>query len=232
VKSLQNVSALYQPCAGRANTTCLPRFAGNLSSVAGFCTANRPGATTTVGQVCDPNAGVEASSALCGPDAACVGGQCQAICDASKLGQDGTPGCAAGQTCVSPQGVDLVADFQYGGCGDSCDPFADIEHSGCWKYCGGPPARCNWIVGNPSANTPRGYCGPALESPVPNGQACTVGAIDPCEAGSKCLLSADQIHSFCTHLCDPAAGPGAADACPAGMTCTAFASLMRSGYCM
>lgn len=226
-----NPAALYKPCAGRPNTVCLPRYVGSDSNIIGFCTAVKPSAASTVGQTCDPRAGREAVSAICGPDAVCLGARCAAVCDAAALGAGGTPTCAKDQTCISPQGLDLVADYQFGGCADPCDPFADLEHSGCVNYCGGSAARCNWIIGDPVGDQPRGYCGAAVEVATRLGQACSRGAIDPCEPGAFCLLGADGITRTCTHLCDPTAAAGTPDTCPTGLTCAAFAPLKRSGYC-
>ena len=224
------VASLYKPCMGHPNTLCLPRFVGADSNIEGYCIAVKPGTAPTVGQVCDPRAGREALAANCGKDAVCLGGRCAAVCDASALGLNGTPGCSKDQTCISPQGLDLIADYQFGGCADGCDPFTDLEHSGCVNYCGGSGAVCNWIIGDPVPNLPRGYCGAALKQPIRIGQACSTDtAVDQCEAGSYCLLGG--VRRTCTRLCDPTVDAGTPDACASGQSCTAFTRLPRSGYC-
>jgi hypothetical protein len=228
---LSDPSVLYNPCAARPGTICVPQYTGSLSAIVGYCMAVRPNAPSTVGQVCNARAGREATLATCGRDAICLGGRCEAICDASQLGRSGTPKCDGSHTCISPQNVNLIADYQVGGCGDPCDPFADLEHSQCANYCGGPPTRCNWIVGDPVGNQPRGYCGAALEKPILVGQACQHDAVDPCEPGARCLLGSDGVTRVCTHLCDPSVDSGNQDACPSGLSCTAFTPLKRSGYC-
>ncbi len=226
-------SLLYKPCAGHPDSLCLPRYDGRVSQVVGFCTVVRPDAGSTVGQACDSYAGVEASAALCGPDATCLGGRCAGLCDASQLGGNGTPACSDGLSCQSPQGLDLVADYQFGGCGDGCDPFADLTHSGCADYCGGPKVRCNWIIGDPVAGVSPGYCGAALETPIADGQPCsfTSTGIDPCVTGDYCLYSSATGSRFCTRLCNPTADAGSPDLCPGGQTCTAFTGFNHSGYC-
>jgi hypothetical protein len=224
-------SNLYQPCSSHADSVCLPRFEADLSIIVGFCTAVRPDAgSSTVGQACDSRAGIEAPNSLCGPDATCLGGVCAKLCDAAELGSLGTPACDASRTCVSPQGLDLIADYQFGGCTESCDPFSDLEHSGCANFCGGPPTRCNWIISDNPPSALRGYCGGALKTPIPTGQHCLSGAVQPCEAGDYCLLSSDGVTRTCTKLCDPSqdAGP---DTCPGTKKCTAFTGFKHSGYC-
>ncbi len=230
-KGLDDPSVLYKPCQDRPDTLCLPQFAGSLSTVVGYCMAVRPKATATVGQPCDAHAGREATVAVCGADAVCLGGRCAAVCDASQLGAAGTPACSGADSCISTQNVNLVADYQVGGCGRACDPFSDLDHSGCANYCGGPAARCDWIVGDPAGGQPRGYCGAALEHPVPVGQPCSPAAVDPCEAGARCLTGSDGVTRACTRLCDPTAKAGSPDACPTGSTCTAFDPLKHAGYC-
>ena len=226
-----NPNVLYKPCVGHPNTVCLPRFVGSNTALLGFCMAARPGGAPTVGQTCDPRAGVEATAATCGADATCLGGRCAAICDASQLGGAGTPACPSDQTCVSPQGLDLVTSYQFGGCADPCNPFTDLANSGCVNYCGGSSARCNWIIGDPKVGEPRGVCGAAVKAPIPTGGECTRDPLDPCESGNFCLLSSNGVTRTCTRLCDPIAVAGAPDACPTGQSCTAFASFTRSGYC-
>lgn len=230
VNGLDDTSVLYKPCAQIPDSLCLPRFSQTTSGIVGFCTAVRPGTGSTVGQVCNPRAGIESPSELCGADAVCLGGRCAPICDASTLGADGkTPGCEAPLTCISPQGLDLVASYQFGGCGTPCDPFADLAHSGCVSYCGGPPTKCHWIIADPSPGAHRGYCGAALVNPLKAGEKCRSGVVDPCEAGARCLRTADGTGE-CTRLCDPTAVAGTPDACPSG-TCKAFQGFTRSGYC-
>ncbi len=227
---MDNPAVLYKPCADHANTLCLPRYSGSDSNILGFCTAVTPSPAPTVGKACDPRAGREALNSLCGADAVCLGGRCAALCDAATLGRGGTPKCTKDKTCISPQGLDLISDYQFGGCGDPCDPFTDLEHSGCVNYCGGPSARCNWIVGDPQIGEPKGYCGSANTISTRIGQACVMGAIDPCEAGAYCLSSSSGGRT-CTRLCDPTVGAGTPSACPTGKTCTAFQGFKKSGYC-
>ncbi len=230
---LGDPNVLYKPCFNHEDTMCLPRFYGDGTRVAGFCTASRSALISTVGKPCDMAAGREAKAAICGTDALCMGGRCAALCDAATLGTDGvTPGCTdPALTCISMQGLDLVSDYQVGGCNIACHPFAKLEDSGCVSFCGGPPTRCNWIVGDGAGNQPRGYCAAALKAPVAVGQSCRVAsASDPCESGARCMLADDGVSAVCKRLCDPMAIPGSRDACPTG-TCTAFDSLTRSGYC-
>jgi hypothetical protein len=223
-------SNLYQPCSSHPDSLCLPRFEGDLTIILGFCTAVRPDAGSTVGQACDSRAGIDAPNSLCGPDATCLGGTCAQLCDAAQLGAKGTPMCDASRTCVSPQGLDLIADFQFGGCTETCDPFADLANSGCANFCGGPPTRCNWIIGDAVPTAVRGYCAAALKTPIPTGQHCVSGAVQPCEAGDYCLTGSDGVTRTCTKLCDPSqdAGP---DTCPGTKKCTAFTGFKHSGYC-
>lgn len=230
--SIGDPSVLYKPCDKLGTgSLCLPRYYGEGSSVIGLCTAVRPVSSSTVGQVCNVRAGNEPGQQTCGPDAICMGGVCAALCDASQLGGAGTPACTPDKTCVSPQGIDLIADYQYGGCVDPCNPLTDFAHSGCVDSCGGPPARCNWIIGDPKVGQALGYCGAALTQPLPIGAECTWGAIDPCVSGSYCLGSSDGSTRRCTQLCSPQATAGAPDACPTGKRCTAFDPLTRVGYC-
>ncbi len=229
---LGDTGALYKPCASHPDTLCLPRYVSGDSNIEGFCTPVRPDAGTTVGQTCDPRAGREATTANCGPDAICLGGRCAAICDASQLGRKGTPACSKDLTCISPQGLDLISDYQFGGCGDPCDPFADLAHSGCVNYCGGPPVRCTWIIGDEKPSAPRGYCAASIKPPIKVGKICkSGGAVEQCETGAYCLLSSDGVTRVCTRLCDPSEDAGTPDMCPNNLTCTAFAGFTRSGYC-
>jgi hypothetical protein len=226
---LGNPKNLYQPCSSHPDSLCLPRFEGDLSIILGFCTAVRPDAGSTVGQACDPRAGIDAPNSLCGPDATCLGGVCAKMCDAAQLGLAGTPACDASRSCISPQGLDLIADYQFGGCSISCDPFADLANSGCANFCGGPPTRCNWVISDNPPTALRGYCGGALKTPIATGKPCVSGAVQPCEAGDYCLTGSDGVTRTCTKLCDPSqdAGP---DTCP-GKKCTAFTGFKHSGYC-
>jgi len=225
-------SMLYRPCPGRPNTLCIPQFVGTTSSILGFCQAVKPGATSTVGKVCSQREGRESQEGLCGKDALCLGGVCQKICDASQLGAAGTPACDPAETCLTTQGVNLVADYQVGGCGTPCDPFADEDHSGCANFCGGPPSKCYWIIGDAVANQPRGYCGAAAAHPIAAGQACGPSSVEPCEGGAYCLLNSDGITTSCAKLCDPTAASGSPDSCPKGKRCAAFPPLKHSGQCM
>jgi len=236
VDQLDDPSVLYKPCADHPDTICVPQYTGDLSTIIGYCMATRKGATSTVGKLCDSLAGVESSATTCGPDAICLGGRCAAICDAAQLGGNDTPACGAGRTCISPQNVNLIADYQVGGCGISCDPFTDLEHSGCVNYCGGPPSRCEWIVGDSAGGPdapPRGFCGAAIKTPIKVGKACTRTNydIDPCEAGARCLLSSNGTSRTCVRLCDPTAEAGSPDSCPDDQTCNAFDPLKHAGYC-
>jgi hypothetical protein len=231
---IEDPLVLYKPCQGHPGTRCLPRYFGDASSVVGVCMAVRNTTSPTVGEACDVVAGVEASSALCGPDAVCMGGRCAAICDAATLGIGGkTPTCTDPDTaCISLQGLDLISNYQVGGCGKGCHPFATLNESGCVSYCGGPPARCIWIVGDPpGGDQPRGYCGASVKDSIPTGQSCSRATSSGiCESGSRCLTEADGVTQTCTRLCDPVAVAGSRDACPSG-TCKAFNGLPRSGYC-
>ncbi len=224
-------AVLYKPCKDKPNTICLPRYVSSNSTILGFCSPVSASPEATAGQACDPRAGREATRANCGPGAVCLGARCAAICDAAALGRGGTPTCGQDKTCISPQGLDLISDYQFGGCADPCDPFADLEHSGCVNYCGGAPAHCNWIIGDPVVGLPRGYCGAGMKVPVKVGQTCVEGAVDQCEPGAYCLGSSTSATRTCTRLCDPTVDGGTPDACAAGQTCTAFASFKRSGYC-
>ena len=124
-----------------------------------------------------------------------------------------------------------MAAYQVGGCGTACDPFASLENSGCVDSCGGPAARCNWIVGDPVGDSPRGYCGAAVRVPLTAGEKCARGAVDPCEAGARCLIVSDGTTRTCTKLCDPESAPGEPDACLGQDKCVGFGGLLRSGYC-
>jgi hypothetical protein len=132
----------------------------------------------------------------------------------------------------SQQGLDLIADYQKGGCADPCDPFADETHNGCANYCGGPKARCQWLIADPKPGLPRGVCGAALQNPIATGQPCTKdGVVDPCVAGAYCLTSSADGSHTCTKLCDPSPDAGPFDGCPNGQTCSGFNGLTRSGFC-
>ncbi len=224
-----NPALLYASCSGVGNSVCLPRYVGNLSSILGFCTAVRPGTASTLGETCNPRAGREATTGLCGRGTTCLGGRCAKVCDAAALGLQGTPTCGPDLTCISPQGLDLISSYQFGGCADPCEPFTDLASSGCVNYCGGPPARCNWIIGDPTPSEPKGYCGAALVNPIDVGQPCTRKSIDPCVAGAACLLNTGTNTSSCVRLCDPTGASGSA--CPTGQSCSAFTSFNRAGYC-
>lgn len=226
-------AVLYKPCMNHPDSLCLPRYVGSVSTILGFCEATRPDAgTSTVGQACDPTAGNESNAGLCGPDATCMGGRCVKLCDASQLGGAGTPSCPSDLTCISQQGLDLIADYQQGGCGDPCDPFADEGHNGCANYCGGPKARCEWLIQDPKPGLPHGMCTAALENPLAVGASCKrFAGIDPCVAGARCLTSGADGSQTCTKLCDPSPDAGPADGCPNGQTCNGFNGLTRSGYC-
>jgi len=228
---MQDASVLYKPCTGYPDTLCEPQFSGDDSAVIGYCTAVRPGATATVGQACDETAGREATTALCGADAICLGGRCAAICDASQNGGKGTPACPTSLTCISAQNVALTADYQVGGCSTPCDPFADAAHDECMNYCGGPPAKCHWIVGDPNPGEPSGYCGAALTNPVAVGQPCTPATVDQCVAGAQCLLQSDGVTTLCTELCNVTAAAGSPDSCRNGVACTVIGNFTKAGAC-
>lgn len=230
--AIGDVNNLYQPCANTPNSICLPRFVSAATNIVGFCAPVRQSTASTVGQACDARGGLESGNSYCGAGALCLGGRCAALCDAAALGTHGTPTCGADKLCVSPQGLDLISSYQFGGCTDPCHPFTTLEESGCVNACGGAKSRCYWLVGDPVVGQPRGYCGAAVREPIAVGRPCTKTSVDPCESGAQCRLDANGTTRSCVKLCDPGADAGTPiNACPAGKRCTAFSSLTRSGYC-
>ncbi len=227
---LDSPSLLYAPCQGYPNSLCLPQYIADASEVLGVCQSVRPGSAPTVGEPCDMTAGQGNQAGLCGADAICQGGVCQKICDAVQGGTANFPGCDPTQVCVPEQGVNLVAGYQVGACGNTCDPLADEANSGCTTFCGGPPSRCNLIFGDPSPGEPYGYCASAASAPLPTGSACTQALIDPCETGSGCIGDG-QGNFQCIKFCNGSAAAGSVDACPSGQHCNLFQGLNKLGYC-
>ena len=232
-----DTSVLYKPCPGHPNSVCVPQYWGDVTDMVGFCQATQPGApASTVGQPCSNASSGLSSDVLCGPDATCLGGVCQAICDAAPYGEaNGGPTCPASQTCISAQGLNLVSTWQVGGCGTPCDPWtADETQSGCASFCGGPAARCDWIFGDPISGQPLGYCGKAPAAPAPEGGACTTDA--DCAQGASCLGDG-QGGAECVRICDLQAAAGTPDSCPSGQRCHGFTSssgaqvFQHAGYC-
>jgi hypothetical protein len=223
---LDSQDLLYKPCPGLSNSLCVPQYFNPVSGVLGFCQQVEPDAgSSTVGQACQSYASFQTPDLLCGADATCLGGVCQKICDA--VGFDGGPGCPGSAACVSPQPVNLVAGNQLGGCGSTCDAFADSAHSTCATFCGGPISKCQWYEGD---NT-QGYCGAESNPAIEVGQPCGGGPFDPCTSGALCLGLADGGDS-CAKLCSPTAtASNSGDGCPDGQTCQLFTNYKNAGYC-
>ncbi len=197
---------LYQPCAGQPNSICLPQSARTYtdffgdsvnSNTFGFCQAVSPDPAPSVGKACDVRAGTESPAALCGPDALCIGQRCQKLCDAS-VPEDGSPACAANETCVEPYSFpDTFSANQIGICSPRCDPFADETNSGCETWCGGPRSRCNWHGWDrPFVNA---HCAPMAQQPKRIGEACDKTM--QCETGALCWALAGA-KAACVQLCD------------------------------
>lgn len=227
------VSDLYKACAGVPDSVCIPQYWGDISETVGFCQRIRPTSGATVGQACSVTAGHERPDLLCGADAICLGGVCRKMCDAVQGGEGGFPGCSGGLTCQSTQGVNLVSQYQVGGCSSPCNPWAPPAQSGCVNSCGGPAQRCEWLLDDPAAGTaPQGYCGGASAAPIASGQACTPGeGPDPCESGSLCL-GASSGTGRCRKLCDLQAARDPVNGCTGSQRCTAlFQNGTRAGFC-
>ncbi len=233
-----NEGFLFKACADVPNSICLPHEtstlsdyfgSSNTSTVLGFCHAVRPGTAPTVGQACDERSGTEAPDRLCGPDALCAGGRCQALCDASQPGGY-FPACGPSQTCLNPYyGTDPLSGHQTGMCGVACDPFADEAHSGCTNFCGGPRARCQW-QGLDKVPGPA-HCVAMAAHPKPAGAPCT--ATGECGTGMICWSTAnDNSNPVCTQLCSQAAAAGSADACRQGSCQPLYDGANRIGACL
>ncbi|MHB8416725.1 MAG: hypothetical protein ACYDCL_01525 [Myxococcales bacterium] len=168
---------------------------------------------------------------LCSPAALCVGGICDAPCNA---GTGLVPACApsdggAAAECVPIYGQTGNAS-DIGSCSPSCD-FAAPDGGGCPSS--GSPSKCVPELYFTGRDNGAGVCVQASEAPSAVGQPCGGSSdfVDGCVAGALCMGDPFVGGPLCVQLCHAVGSIGQAPCLP-GSTCAPLQpGSTLTGYC-
>lgn len=167
-------------------------------------------------------------------------GLCHPACNAGAAGDDGGPGCPAGQSCIPFEGQQAYPTT-IGFCSVACD-FTSLSGGGCGLDTSGVQEKCLPLDFWTQQDVPTGFCVASSPNPIPVGQPCPNGeitdvtsSVDACAVGSMCLSLNPFLGAWtCQKLCDVVGAEGFAG-CSSGQVCCPVpvpgAVPSHTGYC-